>query len=352
MIAYKLRSWVPHPPASMCAHLSRNPLAFDWLCQHPNHIEWGVVGDQSFLMKLLDSLTPEMGRELGPEVCYSIEFLEYFIPDVRDLSWEQVSANPHALPLIEANPDQINWRCLSRNPKALHLLESNPERIDWDYLCSNPGAIDLIASRPDKINWNAISSNPGVIPLLAERLGRTDLNEDIRYGLSWYGLALNPNAVELLASNPDKINWGILSCNPNALSLLKANLDSINWRVLSSNTGAVSLLRAHLDRIDWKILSSNLNAIELLESHPERIDWDELISNPGAGHLLQNGPVVWQDDLKAMRLWSNPAIFTYDYQRLKQFKSGLHERLIAHLYHPSRIAKFLKTHADVDEYLA
>ena len=32
--------------------------------------------------------------------------------------------------------------------------------------------------------------------------------------LNWHGLSFNPNAIELLKENPDKINWKCFSENP------------------------------------------------------------------------------------------------------------------------------------------
>ena len=42
-------------------------------------------------------------------------------------------------------------------------------------------------------------------------------------------LSLNPNAIQLLEQNPDKIVWSELSLNPNAIHLLEKNQDKINW---------------------------------------------------------------------------------------------------------------------------
>ena len=42
-------------------------------------------------------------------------------------------------------------------------------------------------------------------------------------------LSKNPNAVELLERNIDKINWYNLSDNPNAIHLLERNMDKIDW---------------------------------------------------------------------------------------------------------------------------
>ena len=50
------------------------------------------------------------------------------------LNWKTLSKNPHAIPLLEANPDKINWNWLSQNPNAISLLEANPDKIDWNVL--------------------------------------------------------------------------------------------------------------------------------------------------------------------------------------------------------------------------
>ena len=72
-------------------------------------------------------------------------------------------------------------------------------------------------------------------------------------------------------------------------------------------------------------LSQNPNAIEILEAYQDKIDWDII--------------------------WSNPSIFTYDYEQMKENKTDLHRDLIEYLYHPIRVAKYLVMHDNIDEYL-
>ena len=48
-------------------------------------------------------------------------------------------------------------------------------------------------------------------------------------------MSKNPNAINLLNENKDKIDWSSLSCNYNAINLLKDNIDKINWFNISSN---------------------------------------------------------------------------------------------------------------------
>ena len=56
-------------------------------------------------------------------------------------TWDYLSLNSNAIPLLEANPDKINWDMLSQNPNAISLLEVNQDKINWSNLSSNPNAI-------------------------------------------------------------------------------------------------------------------------------------------------------------------------------------------------------------------
>jgi hypothetical protein len=48
-------------------------------------------------------------------------------------------------------------------------------------------------------------------------------------------LSENPNAIELLKENQDKIDWERLSGNPNAINILKENQNKIDCYNFSSN---------------------------------------------------------------------------------------------------------------------
>ena len=48
-------------------------------------------------------------------------------------------------------------------------------------------------------------------------------------------LSKNPNAIQLLEQNLDKINWSKLSMNPNAIHLLEQNPDKICWSWVLTN---------------------------------------------------------------------------------------------------------------------
>ena len=79
--------------------------------------------------------------------------------------------------------------------------------------------------------------------------------------LSWKYLSKNPNAIDLLKHNPDKINWKMLCINPNAIYMVDNKIDRDR---LSKKNKNIALFSHNLDRMNWFDLSKNPNAIHLL----------------------------------------------------------------------------------------
>lgn len=154
-----------------------------------------------------------------------------FIREFDSWWWSNLSSNPNAIALLEANPDKIDWIKLSINPAAIHLLEANPSKIDWFNASYNAGAIALLEANPNKIIW----------PLAS----------------------FNPSAIALLEANPDKIDWECLSSNPAAIHMLKQNMDKIDWENLMYNPAALLIIEENPDKIFWSVLSMNVGITTL-----------------------------------------------------------------------------------------
>ena len=78
--------------------------------------------------------------------------------------------------------------------------------------------------------------------------------------------------------------------------------------------------------------------------------------NPGAIHLLEHYfNTALEEDTLDYTNWetlpSNPAIFTYNYKKMKEYKKELNESIIQEMYSPSRIANYLETNNNVENYL-
>ena len=99
--------------------------------------------------------------------------------------------------------------------------------------------------------------------------------------------------------NIDKINFNLLSLNPNAIDLLKINKDKINWHYLSCNPNAISILK---DNVNYDLFSFN------------------------------------------------PAIFTYDYKKIKEDFKDLGEEIVAKALHPDRLFKLMDVYDKNDVY--
>ena len=76
------------------------------------------------------------------------------------------------------------------------------------------------------------------------------------------------------------------------------------------------------DKICWRWFSKNPSAIEVLEQNQDKIDWGTISGNP--------------------------SIFTYDYERIRDVKSGELECIQAYFNHSRFVEEFLHVH-DTDE---
>jgi hypothetical protein len=212
-----------------------------------------------------------------------LEFMNF--EHLKGLDFDDSIPRNTGIEFNENNIKHINISALASNPNAIHLFTPTETQYFsqeiWEGLSQNshPNAIDLLESNPQNIDWFYLSVNS------------------------------HPSAIHLLEQNPNKIDWEMLSENPNAIHLLEANLDKIDWEMLSSNPCAIHLLEQNPDKIDWEMLSSNPGAIHLLEQNPDKIDWNEFCRNPNAIHILEQNldKIIWES------LFENPGIFYEEY---------------------------------------
>ena len=285
---------------------------------------WDIIGDKKLVM--LDWIDTTLLYR--PKV----KTFSYFLQNNYYESWYNISKNSNAISFIEDNMDMVCWFGLVKNTNAMHLLDEHTVQIAyadcWENLFSNIHGIDFFFKNTNKLieynydpSWDTddynelinsiieegmdkICKNPNVISIINK-----DDSDSLQNGLlvNWDALSSNPNAIDLLMANKDKIDWFNLSKNPNAIHLLEANQDMIDWSNLSKNSNAIDLLKANQDKINWSNLSKNPNAIELLEKNEDKIDWSKLSKNPNAIDLLEAN----KDKIDWCNIYRNPSIFQY-----------------------------------------
>ena len=198
--------------------------------------------------------------------------LREWIPH-RKIYWGFCSLNPNAIDFLSLpeNKKYIDYSQLSKNTnsKALELIKeeirinpNNPD-IDWRALSANPEAIDILDNNRNKIKWYSLcyNINPRAIQILKENQIEKDNGDDDIY---WDNLCLNTSneAIDFLKENYRYIEWDILSVNtnPKAIELLikkeseEFDLEDREFNRLEDK-----------EKISWKRLSGNINAISLLE---------------------------------------------------------------------------------------
>ena len=286
-IEYELEDWVINSGKISFNKLSRNPNAIDLLKKYPEHINYD-----------------ELSRNINPD---AIELLQ---KNLSKINWSNLSLNSSisAIELLKNNKNKIDWDKLSLNKSIILFMDDNEDneydfdKLNWDNLSRNSGAIPLLREYPRYINWAKMSGNSKGIELLCERLSRNkrivnynelSLNETpeaiaiLRQNfkkINWHNLAYNKckEAIELMKEYPQNIYWDALCCNPNALEILEKNQDKICWNILSSNTNPKILklfTSTTLKKLSRHYFSSNIGAYEFLKEHPEYIT-DEIGSMP------------------------------------------------------------------------
>ena len=83
-------------------------------------------------------------------------------------------------------------------------------------------------------------------------------------------------------------------------------------------------VKENLDKINWSILSTNPQSIEILKENQNKIDW----------YMLS----------------TNPAIFTYDYEEMRNSNIVLKEEIISTSLNPKRIFKLLEDYNKINVY--
>lgn len=336
-------------------------------------------------MKLCDWILKE--NVMWSKICRHPGAIALLKENQEKIDWDVLSANTGAIDLLRANPKKINWKILSSNKCAIELLKANPEKIYWNELSGNIGVIELLKANPEKINWHELSANCGAIELLEQEklnaLAEGRRSRLYNYGLcrnklalhlikidnmiTWWDISENPAAIYILEQELEssiienrecKINWHGLAKNTAAIHILENNmdkLDNVGLIFLSENPAAINLLRNNFDKINWQHLSTNPAAIKLLQENPDKINWYNFCKNPAALYILEqeytktkNKPVrvYWS------KLFDNTSIFTCDYKKITEYKKEINDAVMCEMYKPSRIAKYLETDDDVDNYLS
>lgn len=193
---------------------------------------------------------------------------------------------------------------LNKNPEVLKLLGLKLlelKNLSFDFfnnsmfvkvrshISSNrdPEAVKILETIPDLIDWDELSSNPLAIHILEKNIKN----------INWINLSNNKNAIHLLDANPHKINFFELHLNENSSQIILKHFvnKNIDWELLLRKCSDINFLvknyinkEKDVDKISRHI-SANIYAIDFLEKNPQYINWKSLSWNENAGELIREG---------------------------------------------------------------
>jgi len=268
----ELLDWVPSNKLSF-AMLQMNPNAIDHIEKHHVPKMWPLLSTNPGALCYLYN-DPTM---LSINGCWLknpnpaiIPILEKYSPIQLPFVKEMLLENPNALDLVDLDDKYVtcHLHLLAKNtsPRAMQIIEKYVyllSDVAWENLSANPGAIHIIEKHLDKVDWMALCSNPSAIHLLLK----------LPYRIYWFHFSKNthPLAIEHMRKNLDKVNWQNLSANPAAIELLKENQDKIAWYWLSKNPAIFEYNYLKMAKARTDIIREDLVSVAL---HPDRVsEW-------------------------------------------------------------------------------
>mgnify|MGYP003352055312 CR=1 FL=1 len=126
----------------------------------------------------------------------------------------------------------------------------------------------------------------------------------------------------------------------------KSHYINHNIKLITRAYTKINFLKNNIDKIDWNYLSFNPNAIELLEENPDKINWNNLSYNSNAVKLLKDN----QDKIEWIYFSLNTAIFTYNYEKIKNNNKELNEEIIIKALHPKRMLRLMEKYGEDEIY--
>lgn len=130
--------------------------------------------------------------------------------------------------------------------------------------------------------------------------------------ICWYNLCKNPNAINLIENNLDKLDekcWLSLCSNKSldVINLIKKNMDKLKndeyWNILSENYYAVDIILNNIDKCKLIFLCKNENPkiIEYLEKNIDKFshnEWVNICYNKNAINIIKNNLNTIINELK------------------------------------------------------
>jgi hypothetical protein len=330
--------------------ISANPYAISLLKKYIYMMRWDYLASNPNAHEIykMFPVIPTFNRDILDDgymaFCepYGSPFIKRHLDKMNEDNWESITRRNRDIDFLEEYLESTNWEGLSDNEYALPLFEKYPEDVNWNMISKNPGAIPFIekhlakvGTTDSKVNWNLLSCNENALPILERNIDKIHWDLFSKHPEFHSFLIKYPHVIEEYQLH-EYVDWSELSTRSDAIPLLEQYLDEVDWFEVSTLECMLPFLLKHPEHIDWSGLSVNEDAIALLEENVDKIDWVSVSHNKNAWSLLLKN----LDKVNWIELSQNPAIFTYDYDKIKERCSLFKEELMEVRFHPRHYEHF------------
>ena len=149
------------------ASSNTSPEMIQWLSENPERIDWFELSfnpaAESLLIKYPERVDPFA-------VNFNTSANEFLVrnPDVIDYVLLSANQSDWAMELVRKNLNRASFDNLSANEYAIPILLENPDRIDWSLAKDNAKVGELYRVFPDKVYLPYASMHESVLPFVSE----------------------------------------------------------------------------------------------------------------------------------------------------------------------------------------
>jgi hypothetical protein len=231
----------------------------------------------------------------------------------------------------------INWDLYSRYLNTIEDLQEFEDHIDWTFVL-------MRYMLPEAIIYKYLNKLDLTLLATHQKLSEKFIHEK-RYDLNWKIICGKQRLSEtFIREHIHFIDWMKISSYPQILSeeFIHEYRNLLNWSTLVECTEmSDEFLYEHREFVDWGALYENghgnqseefirntTNYVPWKAIHPRRPDLEEYTEE-----------FMYEFSSCIYRNWH---CVRYNYQRLKERRSGYLQQIIAYKYHPSRVAKWIE----------
>ncbi len=183
-------------------NLSANPTAIDIITENLDKVDWIMLSTNPNAISILRQ---NMDKFFCPHFIYNENIIYLLTDDIKTITWTEIHNKLDDLH-DKYKLDKrrfINNFSHSNNKYILNLLDKKPDEINWCILCeaNQDNAEFLIKKYIDKIPFGCLCYSKFAIEYIEENIGKYD---NPNY---WENLSVNPDALNILEKNQDKINY-------------------------------------------------------------------------------------------------------------------------------------------------